>query len=159
MLKEMMDNAAKRIESGSLRQTPEAEIQLRLSIGAVYDDLAQFEAAERILKPALQISPVSSQQSAASLRTWAVHLKVIGKSDEAYQNFSQSIDLLRKTQPGDSLELALALANLGELQNEIGRFADAERTNLEALEMSQRILSGDREEVADCLQQIATSKE
>ena len=56
MLRDMMDAAAKRITDGELSEAPEAELQLRLTIGDIYRDIAAYDAAERMLRPAVELA-------------------------------------------------------------------------------------------------------
>ena len=51
-----MSQAAGRIEKGELKDAREAEIELRMSIGSTQQDLAAFDAAERMLVPAVDLA-------------------------------------------------------------------------------------------------------
>ena len=55
-----------------------------------------------------------------------------------------AIDMLRKAIPGDSKDLMQTLAARGELLLDLGRYKDAEQTNLEAVQMAQRLVPGRR---------------
>src|SRR6185436_10969191 len=56
MLKEMMDAAAAKIASGSLRDAPEAELGLRSTIGNTYKELALYDEAAKMLEPAVPMA-------------------------------------------------------------------------------------------------------
>src|SRR5204863_332077 len=118
---EMMNKAAKRIESAHLKATPEAELQLRRTIGEVYIDLAENDAAGRMLKPVIGMSreisgtAADSRETALSLKDWGAYQKAMGNAKEADEQFSQSIEMLRKAIPGDSKDLMQALSTRGEL--------------------------------------------
>src|SRR5207249_4659158 len=45
VLKELMDGAATRIEDGELKDAPEAELALRLTISGVYREIAEYQRA------------------------------------------------------------------------------------------------------------------
>jgi hypothetical protein len=56
LLKEMMDFAATKIEEGVLKSAPEGELTLRMMIGGAYKDLAEYDAARKILEPAVALA-------------------------------------------------------------------------------------------------------
>jgi eukaryotic-like serine/threonine-protein kinase len=159
MLREMMDEAAKKIEEGALTAVPEAEVELRHTIGLTYRKLAAYEAAERMVGPAVDLSRkvygAESEWTALLLTEHAALMHERGKGEESLAKAEEALAirrrLSREDQWGvvDSLNLiGLILVNLSRAEEALPRF---EAT----LEMAQRLAKGDHSKVAMVLNNFA----
>jgi len=144
-LKDMLDFAATKIEEGVLKSAPEGELTLRMMIGGTYHDLAEFDAARKILKPALalarQINPGDDPKTAWILQPLASLLQATGDLEGAEPLFRQSLETTKRLNPGDSYAVVAGLDTFSTLLIERGELAEAERLKREALEMAKRLNS------------------
>jgi tetratricopeptide (TPR) repeat protein len=161
LLKEMMDAAAKRIGEGELKETPAAEFRLRDSIGEVYMDIGEHDAAERITEPMVELArrafgPVS-QEYAMALDSHAAWLHAMGRFDEGMQEAEEALSIYRQIHPGDHEFTVDALNRLGSFLFSRGRAAEALARHEEAAAMSRRLYPGDHYQVAISLSKFADS--
>ncbi len=147
MLREMMDAAAKRIEDGELQAAPEAELRLRLTIGNVYRDLAAYDAAERMLRPAVDLArtlyPGDHPAKVASLDNYGRLLEDAGELAAAEPPLREALEMSRRLSPGDDPDVAASINNLAVLLHLLGDLVAAEPLAREALEMHRRLHPGD----------------
>ena len=159
MLKEMMDAAAARIEKGDMRSAPEAELRLRGTIGCAYLDLALYDAAQRMLDPAVALARSlhagDHLATAEALRNEANLLRVRGQAAKAEPLAREALDMTRRLLPGDHKEVAIALHTLAEVYRALAEFTKAEPLFREALAMYRRLSASDSAELADCLTNLA----
>ena len=162
MLKEMMSQAADRIEKGDLKDAPEAEIELRLSIGGTDTALAAFEAADRMLAPAVDL---------ARVRYGAEHPRVAEAIDAlGYLRMEQGkfsdAEALHREALAMHLELlgpkhdavAGSLGNLGATLIGAGKYAEAETPLRESIAMRRELGTVDRREFAIDLSNLAVAQ-
>jgi tetratricopeptide (TPR) repeat protein/predicted Ser/Thr protein kinase len=147
MLREMMDAAAKRIEDGELQAAPEAELRLRLTIGNVYRDLPAYDAAERMLRPAVELArtlhPGDHPAKVASLDNYGRLLEDAGELAAAELPLREALEMSRRLSPGDDSDIAASINNLAVLVHLRGDLVAAEPLAREALEMHRRLHPGD----------------
>ncbi len=159
MLKEMMDVAAARIETGDLKDAPEAELRLRGTIGNTYRELALFDSALRLIEPALDLARSLHEGDhpdvALSLSNMATVRQSMGRAAEAEPLFEQALEMYRRLFPGDHPDVAQILNNLAYVRQSLGRAPEAEPLFEQALEMRRRLFPGDHPEVALSLNNLA----
>ncbi len=152
LLREMMDEASLRISSGELAQVPEAELRLRLTIGVVYREIAAYDAAEQMLRPAVELARELHGDAHAlvveSMTALGQLLKDNGEYTEAERLFHDAVALERRLQSLDGLRLASCLNNLGAVLWEQGDYDGAELAMNEALVLRRERLGDDDPEVA-----------
>jgi serine/threonine protein kinase/tetratricopeptide (TPR) repeat protein len=145
LLKEMMDFAATKIEEGVLKSAPEGELTLRMMIGGAYKDLAEYDAARKILEPAValarRINLGDNPKTAWILKPLASLLQATGDLAGAEPLLRESLEMSKRVNPGDSDETVRSLDVLSFLLMERGELAEAERLKREALEMAKRLNS------------------
>ena len=159
MLNEMMNAAAARIEKGDMKSAPEAELRLRGTIGCAYLDLALYDAAQRMLDPAVGLARSlhagDHLATAEALGNEAHLLHVRGEAAKAEPLAREVLEMTRRLLPGDHKEVAIALHDLAEVYRALAEFTKAEPLFREALEMNRRLSSGDSGELADCITDLA----
>jgi len=160
MLKEMMDGAAERIRKGELGSTPEAEIRLRGTIGSIYHQLALYDAAQRMLEPALELARSTwsgdHAEVARAMNSLATLHYVRGNLSLAEELYRDSVAMNRRLFPGDDRRVAITQGNLAVLLQARGEMAEAEQLYRESLAMNQRLFAGDHKSIAWCMQALAT---
>jgi|CXWL01.1.fsa_nt_gi tetratricopeptide (TPR) repeat protein/predicted Ser/Thr protein kinase len=159
MLKEMMDAAAKRIEGGELKDVPAAEFRLRDSIGEVYMEVGEHDAAERITTPMVELARQAfgplSDEYAKALDSHASWLHAMGRFDEGMTEAEEALSIYRQIRPGDHEFTLDALNRIGSFLVSRGRPADALTRHEEALAMSRRLYPGDHYYIAISLSKSA----
>lgn len=159
MLKEMMDAAAVRIEKGNLASVPEAEIDLRATIGNTYASLAVFDAAEKMLEPAVALARSTYAGdhgvTASVLNNLALMLQERGELARAEPICREALAMKIRLFAGDHLDVAIGLHNLALLLQTRGDLTGAEPLCRETLEMKKRLFTGDHCIVATSLNLLA----
>ncbi len=160
MLKELMDGAAKRIEHGELRSVPGAELRLRLTIGAVYRDIADFDAAQRMLTPAVELADevygLDSTDRATALDEYAQWLEAVGRFVDALPRREEALAIRQRHFPGDHPDVASSLSSVAWCLQGHARFVEALHKHEEALAMRQRLFPGDHPLVAQGLSRLGS---
>ncbi len=160
MLKEMMDAAAARIDNGDLRDSPDAELRLRNTIGDSYRELALYDAAQRMHEPALALARSMHSGDHADTVTAITSLAMLrlarGDLAGAESLFRESLEMTQRLSPGDRLNLAIELSNLASVLNRRGNRAAAESLARESLAMRRRLFAPDSIEVAEGLSGLAS---
>tara|TARA_R110002072_G_scaffold273219_3_gene433761 strand:+ start:52998 stop:55784 length:2787 start_codon:yes stop_codon:yes gene_type:complete len=160
MLKEMMDAAGQRIEQGELAAAPQAEARLRGTIGGIYRDLAQYDEAQAMLEPALQLAHScfsnEHEQVARAMSNLAILHYVRGNLSDAERLSREALRINQLLFPGDDRRVASAQGNLAMLLQARGEHAQAERLYRASLAMNRRLFAGDHRSIAWGLQALAT---
>jgi len=159
MLKEMMDGAAEKIEAGELRDSPEAEVRLRRTIGGTYAEIAEFEGADRMLSAAVGLArkqwPGDHDDVAACINDLAwLRTQHQGRPAEAEALDREALAMRQRLHPGDHPDVAFSLNNLARTLESLGRGGEAEPLFREALAMKQRLFQGDHPDVANGLNNL-----
>jgi tetratricopeptide (TPR) repeat protein/class 3 adenylate cyclase len=159
MLREMMDAAAKRITDGELSDVPEVELQLRLTIGDTYRDIAAYDAAEQMLSPAVELARRSQDGSearlASALDSHAQLLHVKSNPSDALKEFQSALSARQRLYGGDHESVAESLNHMAGCLESLGHQSDALEKYEAALVMRQRLFKGDHKAVAESLNNVA----
>ena len=143
MLREIMDAAAARIEAGELKDLPEAELQLRFSIGATYLDLNAYEPAERMLEPALALARTLPRPDPRAVVIARLNLGTVwgamAKFEQAEPLLRAALEGAERLSPSDPALRAQTTQQLGSCLRQQGKYVDALPT-LERAVALQRIL-------------------
>lgn len=146
MLKEMMDAAANRIVEEKLDENPAAELRLRLAIGNVYRQIAEFEAAEKMLTPAVELALALEGRESITYALAVNHRAMLfeskGLPSVALPEFEEARSILQVLFPGDNSDVAMVINNIASCQNSLGRSHEALPLHEESLAMRRRLTSG-----------------
>ncbi len=160
MLTEMMNAAAARIERGELARAPEAELELRGTIGTTFRELALYDAAAKMLEPAVPLAralhPGDAVETAEAAGNLAQLLDDRGDLAAAEPLYREALTIDQRLFPGDDPRVATDLNNLAQMLADKGDLAAAEPLAREALAMRRRLYPGDHEDVAESLNNLAT---
>ncbi|MBI1850675.1 MAG: serine/threonine protein kinase [Planctomycetes bacterium] len=170
LLREMMDEAARRIEQGALSDNPEAEVQLRLTIGETYRIVAAYPAAEAALAPALALARKTFGDDSA-WAAYAIHLQASvsfdqGRPDTALPQFEAALAMRQRLFTGDHPFIAESMNAVALCLHALGRPNEALPQYEAALAMRQRLFKGDDAQIAmslsnvgDCLLDLGRGRE
>ncbi len=153
MLREMMDSASARIERGELSSSREAELILRQTIGDTYQQLGALDAADRLLRPAVDLARETLGADhpglARALTSLAALEEAKGNLPQAAALAREGVDVARRGSAGADLEeLASALGTLARVTLRAGAAAEAEPFMQESLAIYRRLQPGDHDLVA-----------
>ena len=143
MMKEMMSLAADRIEKGELRDAPEVEIELRQSIGRTQTELAEFDAADRLLKPAVDMARdhygTQSAKVSDGLYALAELRRDQGEYQEAEALHRQALEMRRRGLGPRTIEVADSLGSLAATLTLQDKLTEAEGIFREAIPMYREL--------------------
>lgn len=129
LLKQMMDTAAASIEQGELADSPEAELQLRRTIGSVYRSIALHSDSARMLEPTIALARTlygeEDPEVYHSLTDVAWLARETGDVERSEALYRQSLALRRRLHPAGSSQVADGARNLAYLLEASGRPEEA----------------------------------
>lgn len=138
-IREALDAAAKRVESGAFKEQPLVEAEVRMVLGDTYMSLGLFDAAEphttkavTIRKEQLGEKDLEYAEAVNSLGYLLDELAKYPEAEAAYRACVEAFRAHRDTQP---VNLAVSMNNLASLLRRTGRPADAEKTWREAIDI------------------------
>ena len=148
--REVLNQGALRVRY-SLRDDPELRADLLSTIGRVYQSLAFYEDASRLLEEALALRRAIAGEgplTAASLRELGQLALELGQFERAGELAGESLALFERATPEKPLEVALSLQQLGDLEVALGRLDTAETFYQRALALRRELLGPEAEEVS-----------
>jgi len=158
ILKEILDKTAKRA-GNELTNQPAAQEELRTVIGEVYQQLGEYDQAEKMHRAALEINTklfgTNSQETAASLSNLGEALQSEGKLAEAEATHQEALDIRRQIFGNMDASVATSLDHLGNVYRMHHRFTEAEPLIKEALQIREKIFGENSLEVADSLRSLS----
>ncbi len=158
-VREVMDTAATELSAGTTRYEPAVEAAVRAAIGRTYMALGLYEAAEPLLRAALeQLRTLSGDQSAdvaTGLNNLAAVLYYKGDAVAAEPLYREALALSRTLQGDEHPSVATGLNNLAELLRAKGDYAAAEPLFREALALRRKLLGAAHPDVASSLNNLA----
>jgi eukaryotic-like serine/threonine-protein kinase len=158
MLREILDKTVEKIGS-KLKDRPEVEAELRLTLGEVYRQLGDhakaIEQQRRSLAMARELWNGDHVNKATAMAGLALALVEDGKFAEAESLQREALAMQKKLRGGEHPVVAKAMDNLAGMMRVQGRLVEAEALHREALELSKKLLGKDHEDVSACLNNLA----
>jgi tetratricopeptide (TPR) repeat protein/tRNA A-37 threonylcarbamoyl transferase component Bud32 len=148
--REVLDRGAQRVRY-SLRGDPALRADLLSTIGRVYQSLAFYEDASRLLEEALALRREiagDGPPTAASLRELGQLALELGQYERAGKLAGEALALFESAAPEQPLEVAQSLQQLGDLEVALGRLDAAETYYRRALALRLELLGSEAEEVS-----------
>ncbi len=148
-VREVLDDAARRIESGTLADQPDAEVEIRETIARTYNHLGLYNSAtphyEWLHASYVRRFGESGHESARVLSQLAKNYAQAEDYEAAKAAFERCLELAVSAH-GDDQELTLAaMDGLGSVLAHMGRAEEAESLQLEALEGVEQALGREHE--------------
>ncbi len=135
MLREILDRTALRLDE--LKDQPSVQVSLQLTLARVYADLAEYEAAIRMCRSAVELqrklSGAEHPDLAGAMHQLAGVLFQQGGHAEAEALFHEVVAMRRKLLGVDHPAVADSLHELSMLYRETGNLAKAENTAREVV--------------------------
>ena len=129
-VREVLDAAAARVDAGELRDQPEVEAEVRMTLARTYNGLAIYQPGNAQLTAALKTLRGLSGDHAAEVSDCLLMLaeNLMGQEDHAGSEGAarQALAIRRETCRARDLRLAEALGGLGGVLRRRGRTAEAE---------------------------------
>jgi serine/threonine protein kinase len=159
MLREILDKTVERIGT-DLKDQPEVDIELRLTLARVYWDLQDYRKMEQTARETLRLARAhfggENLAAADALSQIGRALYVLHETDEAETFTRQAIAMQRKLRGDGSLQEASALEHLGDIlrhQHNLHRedptkLAEAETACRASLAIRRKRLGNNSDEVA-----------
>ncbi len=160
LVTEAMDQAIKLIDAGGLKEQPDTEASLRLTIARILDGNARSEPALRLAQRALEINQAlhagDHPEVAMSLNSVGDCLESLGRSAEAILQLEAGLEMYQRLFPYDHRNVARSLDNVGGcLLRSLGRPAEALPRFEMSLAMHQRLFPGDHPDVGRSMNNLA----
>ncbi len=159
ILRESLAKAAQSISDGYLRGFPEAELELRITIGDAYREIGDYPSAHTMLDsaPAVAIAytGLESIPYADALDIHATLLRDEGQLETALNEAQEALGLRSRLAHGDRPDIAKNLDHVGSCLVTAGRLREAIEKHEESLAMRRRLFHGDHADVAQSLSNTA----
>ncbi len=158
-VRQVLDEAAKKVGAGSLASQPEVDAAVRTTLGTTYETLGLYPEAEPHLRAALEIrkrSPGAGQVDlASSLNGLAVVLEDRGDLAGAEPLLREALAIRRKALGDEHESVATSLNNLANLLKARRDLAGAEPLYRESLAIYRKVLGDEDPSVAASLNNLA----
>jgi serine/threonine protein kinase/Tfp pilus assembly protein PilF len=159
VLREIVDRTAQRV-GADLQAQPDVEAELRVILGDVYRDLAEYKKAEEMLRRALQLKRErfgdQHGEVSVALNSLAAVLLSQRRLEEAESLHREALAIRRNFYGPNHPLVAESLDNLGLVLHRQWRNADAEPLYREALAIRRQAFGDENLAVALSLTNLAT---
>ncbi|MCG8407718.1 MAG: serine/threonine-protein kinase [Phycisphaerales bacterium] len=147
-VREVLDEAARKIEDGALDAQPEAEAEIRLALSTAYRELGHYDVALKHVDVALDVLKQAlgdhHPDVAKSMNAHGLILKAMGRYDEAEQWYRKALEL-QQALSGQDAAVAEVMNNLGVLLKKKGEWEEAESLYRRALTVRRKLPGRDRD--------------
>lgn len=151
-VRELIDVAAKRIDSGELDDQPEVKATLLLTLGRAYAELGDLPEARKYLNESHHIRQAFHgdfhPEVAESLNALCMLAWQSGELVEAEETCRIVLSIRSELYESDNLETAESLNNLGVVLRRVRKLKEAEPVLRQALQIRQSLLGDDHLDVA-----------
>jgi serine/threonine protein kinase/tetratricopeptide (TPR) repeat protein len=165
-----MEAAIAELERGVLREEPQTEADLQLTMSWILNGNGRpekaLELAERALATWQGLVDGDALGTAACQEQVGRCLQELGRSGEALPYFDSALEMRRRRAPDDVVALGGTLSNVGHCLETMGRYAEALPMHETALEYVERAHPGDSQDLeraiinlAGCLQELGRADE
>lgn len=158
-IRQALEDAAAKIESGSLQDQPDIEADLRTTIGSTYLALGRYAEAELHLRAALTIHRRlhgdNHPEVADSLGRLASVFAAQGRHAEEEELFREALFIQRRLYGVRHVDVASTLQSLAAALRRQHQYEEAETLYREALVMRRELLGAEHVDVAQSLNSLA----
>ncbi len=157
--REILDRGAVEIRE-DLADQPEVQARLQGTMGEVYRNLGLAEAAEPLLREALEtrrrVQGEDHPDTLTAMRELAIVYYYLARYEEAEQFFSQSLEGRRRVLGANASATLESMNSLANLYNRLGRFPEAEPLYVAALDAQRRLLGRDHVDTLKTMNNLAS---
>ena len=144
---QVLDDAGRKLDAGSLKDQPHIEARIRRTLGQTYGILGEHATAEPHLQRALaltkQLVGASHLQVAEDMVNLGMLRHMQGKDAQAESLHREALAMRRQLVGEQSREVAESLNNLGVSLHELGKYEEAESVLRKSLEVRQNLGADD----------------
>ncbi len=159
LVTDAMEQAVELLDSGELKDDPETQAALFLTISRILDNNARTPEAVQLAQRALDIYEELHADDhpdlARCLNDVGLCLQSLGRSTEALEKFEAALAMRKRIHTTDHSDVAASLNNLAGCLRALGRSAEALPRFEAAMEMYQRVIDGDDSTVATSMNDVA----
>jgi len=124
LLREILERAVKKIESGELSDQSVVEAEMRSTISETYASIGDNAAALRVIEPAIQMARAAPVDQAASFLhariLYATTLVVWGRYADARAEFEQAVAIHQGAGLPEDEQAGVLYSNFGGVQSHLG---------------------------------------
>ncbi|MEK7757973.1 MAG: tetratricopeptide repeat protein, partial [Planctomycetota bacterium] len=158
-IRQALDEAAAKIESGSLKDQPDIEADLRTSIGTTYLALGHYPDAEPHLRTTLEIRRRlhgdGHPDVAVSLNDLASLRNAQGRHAEGESLLREALMIQRRLHGDKHVDVASTMQSLGAALRTQHKYEEAEPFYRSALAMRRELLGAEHIDVAQTVNSLA----
>ena len=157
-IREALDAAARRVESGAFGDQPLVEAEVRVVLGDTYISLGLFDAAEphttRAVELRRQHLGERDLKYAEALNSLGYLLDELAKYPQAEAAYRACVEVFRAHRATQPVNLAVSMNNLASLLRRTGRLTDAEAVWREAIDIVRSAPDRDETSFAQMLDNL-----
>ncbi len=161
LVADAMNQAVELLDAGQLKDQPETEVALRLTISLILSGNARDEEALRVAERALKISQQLHDGDhptvARAMMEVGRCLTRLGRYAKSLATYEAALEMRKRLDQGDSPGVAWGMLLAADCLSYLGRPAEALPKQRKALEIFQRDYNGDHRSVAHALMSVAGS--
>lgn len=154
----MVNEAARKVDSGSLKDQPQIELSVRQTLGATYVELGDIDAADHQLEVAVELARKhngpQSIEYAASLDGLSLARRLRGRPLEAEPLAVEALTINRKLLGERHVTVATSMSNLGAVYQDLRKLPEAESLYRDCLEMRKSLLGPEAAPVATSMNNL-----
>ena len=159
-IRQALDDAAAKVESGSLKEQPALEADLRSAMGTTYLALGHYPEAEEHLRHTLELRRnLSGDDATADLAADLGNLADVANAQGHYREqeafIRECLAIQRRVHTGDHRDVAGAEQGLAAALRVQGKLGEAEPHYRAALDMRRRLFGPVHEDVGQSLNSLA----
>jgi len=157
-VRQVLDDASVRIESGTLRDQPDIEADLRTAMGTTYLSLGHYAEADIHLRAALglykELGGDDPSRLVSALANVAQLRNAQGRHAEEESMLREALEMLQRWRGENHVDTASAMQSLGAALRAQGRYEEAERWYRSALLVRRRLLGSEHVDVAQSVNSL-----
>lgn len=158
-IRQALDEAAEKIDSGFLAEQPELEGDLRATIGTSYTAIGHYPEAEPQLRKALEIRRRLTgdvrQELVENLSTLGLVLDYQNRLAEAESMYREALKVLGPWRGEKNVDTASIMQSLGAALRKQRKYDEADRYYRQSLEIRRELLGPTHLDVAQTLNSMA----
>lgn len=158
-VRRVIDQAAERLDKGSLKEQPRVEAEVRQTLCDAYLSLGLLELAEPQIRKTLELRRATSGEDSIpyieAVNSLAFLLDDEGKYEEAEKYYREVVAALEKHRATEPYNLATGKNNLATLLRRTNRLAEAEALSRDALGLSRAVPGQEHPNIAQTMDNLA----
>ncbi len=155
-----LNSAAARVDGGELRNRPEIEAAVRLTIGQTYKALGEYNRADPHLRAALELFRKEHGGECSHIASCLDELghsaREQGNLRDAEALFREALDMRRKVLGEQDVLVAASLNNLALALQDQKKLSEAEPLLREALSLNRKLLGEEHSDIATNLNNLGS---